>query len=98
MRKKVTQEFMRRRPSLLKTIKPKSALDDHHEVELIQSVEFFQKHEEGVTTEKTQKEQCSGVHEETDEYGAQNHTPVMKKIRKNAMPSSRVMINNFKLK
>jgi hypothetical protein len=72
MRKKVTQEFMRRRPSLLKTIKPKSALDDHNEVELIQSVEFFQKHEEVVPTEKTQQEQRSQPHEETDEYEAQN--------------------------
>jgi len=35
-------------------------------------VEFFQKHEEAVPTEKTQQEQLSQEHEEPDEYGAQN--------------------------
>jgi len=42
---------MKKRPSLLKTLKPKSSVEDHHEVELIKSVEFFQKqHDEGVST------------------------------------------------
>ena len=50
-RKNVIHEFMKKRPSLLKTLKPKSSAEDHNEVDLIKSVEFFQKqHDEGLST------------------------------------------------
>jgi hypothetical protein len=50
-RKNVIHEFMKKRPSLLKTLKPKSSAEDHNEVDLIKSFELFQKpHDEGLST------------------------------------------------